>query len=346
MFNWLFNNGPSNLGMVGILVILCVLFGAAYWRQHRRWQQKKLGLQTALNQARQQEEQLRHDLAEAQRQHSLDEAKFQAALQEAQRQHSLDEVKFQAALQEAQAKYDPVRIRELQDHLQRVIAHEFIKGLEYIRAESEQMAAGLGTNQAGLRRRINGVEAKCYDMIQHITNILDLPNLQRDAMQRNPVNLQRLLQEVMRELLPYAQVRGIELRAEFGGLEPIFVSKPLIVQVVRNVIHNAIKYTPKDSERAVDITSYLGGDDVPQAIVDVRDHGDGIEIKEQAHIFELNERGDGLLEPGNGLGLHHARTIARLHGGDVILVESTRDGTLFRIILPYDEPQGPSGERA
>ena len=324
--DWLTGYGPSNLGVLVMLVAVGVLIGAGYWWQRRRWQQALQGLQTALNEARWQGEQLQHELAEAQRQHSLDEA-----------QHRV-------AVDEARAHYDPVRFRELHDHLQRVIAHEFNKGLDFIRSECEEMATGLRGDQIDLRRRIKGVEEKSHDMIHHAMNILELPNLKRDAVQRTPVSLHRLLQEVLKELLTYAETRGVELKAKFGSLEPIFVSKPLVVLMCRNVIHNAIKYSPKDRDEVVDIALYLDSEDAPQAIVDVRDRGRGIEIKDQESIFELNERGDGLLEPGSGLGLHLARTIAQLHGGDVVLVESTRDGSLFRIILPYDAPTEPQGE--
>jgi signal transduction histidine kinase len=86
----------------------------------------------------------------------------------------------------------------------------------------------------------------------------------------------------------------------------------------------------------VDVALRLEGEDSQRVTVEVRDRGRGIEAKDQECIFQLDVRGDGLVEPGSGLGLYCARQIARLHGGDLVLVESrVNEGSTFRIILPY-----------
>jgi signal transduction histidine kinase len=66
--------------------------------------------------------------------------------------------------------------------------------------------------------------------------------------------------------------------------------------------------------------------------------GRGIKEENKTPIFELSVRGDGLTEPGSGLGLYCARKAARLQGGDVILVSSSLNrGSVFKIILPYSD---------
>ena len=88
----------------------------------------------------------------------------------------------------------------------------------------------------------------------------------------------------------------------------------------------------------MDVVLRLENEDAPCAIVEVRDRGRGIAARDQERIFEQDVRGDGLVEPGSGLGLSHARKIAHLHGGDVALVESkVNEGSMFRISLPYTE---------
>ena len=72
--------------------------------------------------------------------------------------------------------------------------------------------------------------------------------------------------------------------------------------------------------------------------VEVKDTGKGIKEEDQDKIFELSVRGDGLIEPGSGLGLYCAREAARRQGGDVILVSSSLNkGSVFRIIFPYSD---------
>jgi signal transduction histidine kinase len=72
--------------------------------------------------------------------------------------------------------------------------------------------------------------------------------------------------------------------------------------------------------------------------VEVRDRGRGIREEERERIFELRERGDGLIEPGSGLGLYAARQAARRQGGDVVLVRSgPNQGSVFKATFPYDQ---------
>ena len=70
--------------------------------------------------------------------------------------------------------------------------------------------------------------------------------------------------------------------------------------------------------------------------VEVKDRGIGIAEGDKETIFELGTRADGLIEPGNGVGLPFARGLARQHGGDIVLVNSTpNQGSTFKIVLPY-----------
>ena len=109
------------------------------------------------------------------------------------------------------------------------------------------------------------------------------------------------------ELFPYAQGKGVILRPDLPDLEPISLNRNFALQVLKNVIHNSIKYSYRGG--IVDITLYLEeGEKV--VCIGVRDRGKGIEEKDHDKIFELKKRGDGLIEPGSGLGLHYARRLA------------------------------------
>jgi signal transduction histidine kinase len=315
LLTWLTDYGPSNLEAVIFLVFSGVLVAAGYWRRRRRWQTDARRLALALAQAQQRAAQLQDELAEARRQHELAAAQHQRELKATETRH------------------DPAQIKAQQDHLQRVIAHEFVKGLHFILSQCEETAAALDSDQPELRNRQNQACAKAHEMIQHARNIVELPDLERNAAQREMVNLRGLLEGILKELFPYAEARGIHLRTHYGSLGPISVSRPLVTQMYRNVIHNAIHYSLDGG--VVDIALRQDGGDAPQAVVEVRDRGRGIEAKDHERIFELNTRGDGLAEPGSGLGLFHARKIARLHGGDVELVESKpNEGSTFRMTLP------------
>lgn len=315
---WLNDYGPSNLEALLALAAIGALVVAGYWLLRRRRQRAARRLESTLAATQRQNERLQDQLAEA------------------QRQRELDATQHQSELNEVRARYDPAYVKALQEHLQRVIAHEFVRGLYFISSQSEEAVAGLRADQPDLRDKLNAVRAKAHEMTQHARNVVGLPDLERNAPQRELVNLRGLLEGVLKELFPYAEACGVHLQVAYGSLGPILTVRPLLHQLCSNVIHNAIKYSPPGG--VVKITLRLEDESEKQAVIEVRDHGRGIEAKDQEHIFQLNVRGDGLVVPGSGLGLYYARKAARLLGGDVVLVESkVNEGSTFRIILPYAE---------
>ncbi len=315
---WLKDYGPSNLEALLALVAIGALIGAGYWLLWRRGQHTARRLQSTVAAGQRQNDQLLTQLAEAQHQHELETAQYQSELAE------------------TRARYDPAQVKALQDHLQRVVAHEFVKGLHFICSQSEEAIAGLRADQPDLLDRLNEVRAKAHEMTQHARNVIGLPDLERNAPQRELVNPRGLLEGVLKELFPYAEACGVHLQVAYGSLGPISTVRPLLHQLCSNVIHNAIKYSFRGG--VVQITSLLEEGSEKRAVIEVRDRGHGIEAKDQERIFQLNVRGDGLVAPGSGLGLYYARKAARLLGGDVVLIESkVNEGSTFRIILPYAE---------
>ena len=225
MPTWLTGYGPSNLEVLLFLIIAGALLCVGYLLLHSRWQKTARSLQIALSEAQRQHDQLLDELTEAQHENELAEARHQ---------REMDEVRAHA---------DPAQIKALHDHLQRVIAHEVTKGLHFILTESGETLAGLHDDQDDLRVRLKQVRAKAHEMMQHARNIVEMPDLERNAAQREMVNLRKLLGEVLKELFPYAEDRNVHLRTQYGSLGPISVNKPLATQMYRNIIHNAIKYS-------------------------------------------------------------------------------------------------------
>jgi two-component system, sensor histidine kinase LadS len=243
-------------------------------------------------------------------------------------------VEVQGALEEARARNDPAPYRALHDHLQHAIAHEFGKGLNYILSKSEEALDELGPDQVELRDKQARIAAKASELLRHAQNVVGLFGLEGEAPRRDLVNLRGVMEGVLKELFPYAEAQGVTLRPSLASIEPVPANRYLIAQAFANLIHNAIKYSPRGG--VVDVSLRLDGDG-KRVCAEVRDRGRGIEEKDRDRIFELRVRGDGLIEPGSGLGLHYAREIARLHGGDAVLVASqVNQGSTFRVFLPYE----------
>jgi two-component system, sensor histidine kinase LadS len=240
----------------------------------------------------------------------------------------------QRVLAEAQARNDPAPYRALHDHLQHAIAHEFGKGLNYILSKSEETLDELAPDQMEVRDKQARIAAKAGELLRHAQNVVGLFALESEAPKRDLVNLRGVMEGVLKELFPYAEAQGVTLRPNLTSVEPVPANRYLIAQAFANLVHNAIKYSPRGS--VVDVSLRLDGDG-KHVCAEVRDRGRGIEESDRDRIFELRVRGDGLIEPGSGLGLHYAREIARMHGGDVVLVASqVNQGSTFRMVLPYE----------
>lgn len=315
---WLIGYGPSNMEILLLLGAIGVLFIEGWWWIRRRSRNEAHELETDLAETMAQRELIEHQLAEVQ---------HQCDLKEAQYENELNEIR---------ARYDPDRIKALLDGFHEVIAHEFSRELDVVVSGCMKTVAGLRADQADLRALQNDLGALAFVMKEFAENVLAVARLDRAPPRRQMVDMRGLVEDALVKLMPYAKFRGVELQPDYESLRPIRISRYPVQQAIGNIIENAI--TASDNGGVVDIALRFENGNLRRAIVDVRDYGDGIKLELRERLFDLNARDDGLSQPGSGIGLHYARKIARLHGGDVVLIESNlHEGSTFRIILPYDE---------
>jgi signal transduction histidine kinase len=237
-------------------------------------------------------------------------------------------------------KCDPERIRALHEHLQSVVAHEFVKALRYILAKSSETLEGLEKGQNTLREKQEKIVAKAYELTQHAFNIQDVFAPERDEPPKELLNMRRFVEGVLSELHPYAESKGVTLVTNLADVEPTALNRDFTLLALGNVIHNAIRYSHRGGVVKTVLSLKVGviAGTEKAICVDVKDTGKGIPEEDRDKIFELRVRGDGLIEPGSGLGLYCAREAARRQGGDVILVSSSlNQGSVFRIIFPYGD---------
>ena len=101
------------------------------------------------------------------------------------------------------------------------------------------------------------------------------------------------------------------------------------LQIMVNLIGNAVRYSPEGS--VVSVTATLI-DGMAEAVV--ADQGKGVAAEDQARIFEKFERVDPTEAGGNGLGLYIARRLARAMGGDLSVESAAGEGARFTFVLP------------
>jgi two-component system, OmpR family, sensor histidine kinase TctE len=138
--------------------------------------------------------------------------------------------------------------------------------------------------------------------------------------------------EVVRDCVPRAMDKHIDLG--FEGVEPgtpgmmIQGNPTLLKEMVRNLLDNAINYTPSSATQPAVITARVLLDPVDQtAVLQVEDSGPGIPVAERERVFEPFYRALGVEADGSGLGLSIVKEIAHQHKASVSVTD-TRAGQL------------------
>ena len=109
----------------------------------------------------------------------------------------------------------------------------------------------------------------------------------------------------------------------------------LMVQLIVNLVNNAIKYTQPDSDIRIHAWKADG-----KIYVSVSDNGPGIADDQKAHVFEMFYTGTNRIADSRrslGLGLALCRSIIRVHDGDITVMDNKPHGTVFTFSLPAEE---------
>jgi heavy metal sensor kinase len=151
-------------------------------------------------------------------------------------------------------------------------------------------------------------------------------------VRRTLMYVDEIVEEAVRAARVLAATRQVSITSSTTESSSFAGDEELIRRLVGNLLDNAVRYAPPDSTVVVDLNDEADG-----YVLSVTDAGPGIPEAIQPHIFERFFRGDPARTSaagGAGLGLALARWIARVHGGDVKLVRSSREGTTFSAVLP------------
>jgi two-component system sensor histidine kinase TctE len=148
-----------------------------------------------------------------------------------------------------------------------------------------------------------------------------------------PLDLEVLAKQVTEEWVMRAMAAGIDLGFEGTGWPLAIDGIPLLLrELVKNLIDNAIKYTPRGGKVTVRARAGI------QAVLEIEDNGIGIPASDRELVFERFYRVLGTDADGSGLGLPIVKEIADLHRATVsLLVPEGKQGTLVRIAFPRRE---------
>ena len=195
-------------------------------------------------------------------------------------------------------------------------------------------------------RSFAAVSSEGHRLLQMVDEVLYSSSVDAGAdLRRAPVALAVLLSPLVEATAASTRAHeGVDRRINLAvapGCRHARVSGDThaLRHVFTNLIDNAVKYSPTGSPVEVRISPSQG-----HLVVEVTDHGEGIEPAEVAHVFERFRQAPGGVRRGVGLGLYIARTLVTAHGGRISVTSTPGEGSTFRVELPVgaaDEP-GPT----
>lgn len=225
------------------------------------------------------------------------------------------------------------RLNELKTHFISMISHEFRTPLSVIMASAELLR--LQDGKLDREKRLARVERivlqvkRLHEMLTEITQLYKTSS-KEISLQLTWIDLPKLMIQLMDDLLTiYPQSPPIEIRLQ-GDHQPIQADEGLLYQTFMNLLTNAVKYSPNGGTILIVVSYYEA-----HLEVQVRDHGLGIPLEAQSHLFDLFYRAKNVSDiPGTGLGLVIAKQAAEAHGGEIGFESQPNQGTTFKVSLP------------
>jgi signal transduction histidine kinase len=179
---------------------------------------------------------------------------------------------------------------------------------------------------------ISVIARNSHNLTRQLNNLLYLQEVRSSQLNRVPVTIYDMVLRLAAELQPVAHEAGIELHMSLAPTMVLAGDALALEQAFRNLIDNAIKFTPRGGHIRITLT-----DDPSRIILRVEDSGIGIPAEAQEKIFVPFYQVDTSLArpyPGAGLGLAIVKHVVQAHGGQVTVRSTPGSGSMFTVVLP------------
>ncbi|ALJ13368.1 hypothetical protein LH19_10865 [Sphingopyxis macrogoltabida] len=186
-----------------------------------------------------------------------------------------------------------------------------------------------------LPESIGFIRTSTQKMDRLINAILNLSRQGRRTLAPERLDLTALVEGIVGSLQHRIDETGTDVAV---GALPVVVNDRLAVeQILSNLIENALKYLQPGRAGVIGMS---GGADLGRAWIAVTDNGRGIEPRDHERVFDLFRRSGQQDQPGEGIGLAHARALAYRLGGTIEIQSEPGVGSTFRLILPLEWQSG------
>ncbi len=230
------------------------------------------------------------------------------------------------------------RTEEIRNDFVANVSHELKTPVGAISLLAEALEASPDDEEA-VRRFAKRMHKESTRLAALVQDIIELSRLQgaNVAQQAHPVDINTVVAEAVdRSQLP-AESKNIEIVVGGRTDAMVYGDQDLLVTALRNLIDNAIRYSPENTRVGVGVRARDG-----LVAVSVTDQGEGLSPEDQERVFERFYRVDSARSRhtgGTGLGLSIVKHVMANHGGEVTLWSQPGQGSTFTIRLPEMEGQ-------
>lgn len=186
-------------------------------------------------------------------------------------------------------------------------------------------------NPAQQHEALIAIKTQLEETVRQTNQMLALARFDSAGLRPEILDASELVEKTTREWWMEAREHGIDLGFEPDS-EPLRVlgEAALLKEAMSNLLHNAIRYTPRGGQVTVQLTHSAG-----KGVITVVDNGPGMPLEELARAGDRFFRGSNASQPGTGLGLAIVRSIAERHGGELRLGSGANgQGFAVSIVVP------------
>ena len=183
-----------------------------------------------------------------------------------------------------------------------------------------------------LRRHLDTIINSAGQMKRLVSDLIDLVSIEagRLSFELKRQSVAQLVSQVAQSYAPMAEAKSIRLEATADDFLPeIQCDRGRILQVLSNLLGNAVKFTPEGG--AISLRAFRSGSVVLLAVTDT---GPGISEEEQRHVFDSYWQAKPGAGRGLGLGLSIAKALVESHGGRIWVESELGHGSTFFVSLP------------
>lgn len=225
----------------------------------------------------------------------------------------------------------------LKDEFVATVSHELRTPLTSMMGFLEMIREGEAGETTPEQKRFLAIVYRSSERLQRLVgDLLFVARLDANGLQLQfaDVDLVAVVREAVDAVAPLARSRALELKAGLQPVPTVTGDAERLMQLVANLISNALKFTPQSG--TVTVRTFT---EERWAVIEVEDTGIGIPSGEQSRLFQRFFRSSTATEqaiPGTGLGLVISHAIVEAHGGRISVDSKAGVGTRFRVELPLE----------